>query len=64
MKIEDLIGSAFIHESSEDITFFISKSEDGICTIKWDKYTGGEEGTTYRDEEVLDYINRGRWILV
>ena len=59
MKIEDLRGQEFIHYKDESIVYVVGRGRDGRTVINWK----GEANTTvYRDEQVVDYFDRGVWI--
>lgn len=60
MKIENLRGTEFKHHSDEKTQIYIvGKSKDGICVIHWKNKA---DTTTYRDEQVVDYFERGIWV--
>lgn len=61
MSIEDLRGKEFIHYQDESIVYVVGRSKDGKCIIHW---KGKPNTTVYKDEQVVDFFDRGIWILV
>lgn len=61
MTIEDLRGKEFIHRDNESLIYTVGRGRDGRTVIHWkDK----ADTTVYRDEQVVDFFERERWILV
>ena len=61
MSIEDLRGVEFIPHDDESIKYVVGRSRDGRCIVHW---KGKPNTTVYRDEQVVDFFDRGIWILV
>jgi hypothetical protein len=60
MQIEDLRGQEFVHFKDDSIIYVVGQSKDGRCTIHW---KGDADTIFYRDEQVVDFFERGIWIL-
>ena len=61
MTIEDLRGQEFIHRDNESLIYTVGRGRDGRTVIHW---KGKADTTVYRDEQVVDFFERERWILV
>lgn len=60
MKIDDLRGRSFIHHQDVDLIYVVGKSKDGRCVIHWENKA---DTVVYRDEQVVDFFERGIWVL-
>ena len=64
LTIEDLRGKRFVSKDYIRPVYVVGSSKDGICTIEWMATLSDKlQSTTYRDAEVVHYINNGTWIL-
>ena len=60
MQIEDLRGQEFIHFKDDSIIYIVGRGIDGRTVIHW---KGDADTVVYRDEQVVDFFERGIWIL-
>jgi hypothetical protein len=60
MEIQDLRGEEFIHFKDDSTIYIIGRGKDGKTVIH---YKGEPSTSVYRDEQVVDFIERGIWIL-
>jgi hypothetical protein len=60
MKIEDLRGKEFTHCSEEFPIYVVGRGRDGRTIIHWKDEA---DTVVYRDEQVVDFFERGVWIL-
>ena len=60
MQIEDLRGQEFVHFKDDSIIYVVGQSKDGRTVIHW---KGEADTVVYRDEQVVDFFERGIWIL-
>ena len=60
MQIEDLRGQEFVHFKDDSIIYIVGKGKDGRTVIHW---KGEADTVVYRDEQVVDFFERGIWIL-
>ena len=60
MQIEDLRGQEFIHFKDDSIIYIVGKGKDSRTVIHW---KGEADTVVYRDEQVVDFFERGIWIL-
>ena len=59
LTIEDLRGVGFTHKDYKGLVYVVGTSVDGVCKIHW----GVNDVVEYKDEEVVQYIKDGTWIL-
>ncbi len=61
MNIEDLRGREFIYHNDESTVYIVGRGKDGKTVINW---KGSADTTVYRDGEIENFFERGRWILL
>ena len=61
MQIEDLRGQEFIHHKDESTVYIVGRSKEGRTVIHW---KDDADTIVYRDEQVVDFFERGIWIPV
>lgn len=61
MQIQDLRGVEFVHHKDDSITYIVGRGQQGMTVIHW---KGDADTTIYRDEQVVDFFERGVWIAV
>ena len=61
MTIEDLRGVEFIHHKDESIVYVVGRGKEGRTVIHW---KGKADTAVYRDAQVVDFFERGIWIIV
>ena len=61
MTIEDLRGKEFTLHKDEFPIYVVGRSKDGRCVIHWKNKA---DTVVYRDEQVVDFFERGIWILL
>ena len=59
MQIEDLREVEFVHFKDDSIIYIVGRSRDGRCVIHW---KGEADTQVYRDEQVVDFFERGIWV--
>jgi hypothetical protein len=60
MEIEDLRGEEFIHFKDDLTIYIVGRGKDGKTVIL---FKGEPDATVYRDEQIVDFFERGIWIL-
>ena len=61
MQIQDLRGVEFVHHKDESIVYIVGRGTNGFTVIHW---KGDADTTVYRDEQVVDFFERGVWIAI
>ena len=61
MTIEDLRGREFIYHNDESVIYVVGRGKDGKTVINW---KDSADTTVYRDGEIENFFEKGRWILL
>jgi hypothetical protein len=61
MTIEDFRGKEFTHHGDNFPIYVVGRGRDGRTIIHWKDEA---DTVVYRDEQVVDFFERGVWILL
>jgi hypothetical protein len=61
MTIEDFRGKQFTYHEHGFPTYVVGSGKDGKTVIHW---KGKGNTTVYKDKQVVDFFERGVWILL
>jgi hypothetical protein len=59
MQIEDLREVEFVHFKDDSIIYIVGRGREGRTVIHW---KGAADTVVYRDEQVVDFFERGIWV--